>query len=297
MKYSLDERVLNIEISSLFNETVQDFLDAYIPSKKYQHLLIQNKWILIDGKACKREDELKGDILSINIYPEDNIYQEVKNKLDVVYEDELCVVVFKPKGVLVHSDGNEEVTLTDYVKSYYKDKPYIDVQPIHRLDKETTGLVMFSKSVIFQPLLDKLLSEKTIRRYYLAFVKGKMRIDETITIDKPIGKDRHNSNRRVVAKVGQPALTKVKCLGSKGGISILRCYLDTGRTHQIRVHLSSIGYPIINDDLYGIRDKSLVRMGLLADELEFFHPLKEEQIHIEGNIPNDVSKLLNEVLD
>lgn len=297
MKYSLNERMLNIEINSIFCETIQDFLDAYIPSKKYQHLLIQNKWMLIDGNAVKREDRIEGKILSINIYPEDNIYSEVKNNLDVAYEDELCIVVFKPKGVLVHSDGNEEITLTDYVKSYFKDKPYIDVQPIHRLDKETSGLVMFSKSIIFQPLFDKLLSEKTIRRYYLAFVKGKMKVDETLTIDKPIGKDRHNSNRRVVAKNGQPALTKAKCLGSKGGISVLRCYLDTGRTHQIRVHLSSIGYPIINDDLYGIRDKSLVRMGLVADELEFFHPLKEEQIEIEGTLPNDVSKLLNEVLD
>ena len=297
MKYVLDGRCLNIEISSLFNKTVQDFLDAYIPSKKYQHLLIQNKWLLIDNKPCKREDELKGDILSINIYPEDNIYKKVKNTVDIAYEDELCVVVFKPKGVLVHSDGNDEITLTDYVKSYYKDTPYVDIQPIHRLDKETSGLVMFSKSIIFQPLFDKLLSEKTIRRYYLAFVKGKMRVDESITIDKPIGKDRHNSNKRVIAKNGQNALTKVKCIGSKNGISVLRCYLDTGRTHQIRVHLASIGYPIINDDLYGIRNKALVRMGLVADELEFFHPLKEETIKVECILPNDVSKLLNEVLD
>ena len=297
MKYVLDERLLKIEINSLFNSTVQDFLDAYIPSKKYQHLLIQNKWLLIDDKPVKREDPLKGEILSINIYPNDNEYKEVKNKLDVVYEDELCLIVNKPKGVLVHSDGNDEITLTDYVMSYYKDQSYVDVQPIHRLDKETTGLVMFSKSVIFQPLFDKLLSEKTIRRYYLAFVKGKMKVDDTLTINKPIGKDRHNANKRVIAKNGQSALTKVKCLGSKMGISVLRCYLDTGRTHQIRVHLASMGLPIINDDLYGIRDKNLVRMGLIANELEFFHPLKEETIKVETNLPNDVSKLLNEVLD
>lgn len=297
MKYCLNERILEIDISSIFNNTIQDFFDEFVPSKKYQHLLIQNKWILIDGQSVKREDEIKGSILSINIYPEDNIYKEENANIDIAYEDELCVVVFKPKGVLVHSDGNNEVTLTDYVRSIYKDKPYIDVQPIHRLDKETSGLVMFSKSVIFQPLLDKLLSEKTIRRYYLAFVKGKMKVGESITIDKPIGKDRHNANKRVIAKNGQNALTKVKCLGSKGGISAVKCYLDTGRTHQIRVHLASIGYPIINDDLYGIRDNKLVRMGLIADELEFYHPLKQETIKIEATLPNDVGKLLNEVLD
>ena len=297
MKYSLNGRLLEINIDSLFNETIQDFFDVFIPSKKYQHLLIQNKWILIDNIPAKRESEIKGDILSINIYPEDNIYKEENNPINIAYEDELCLVVFKPKGVLVHSDGNSEVTLTDYVKSYYKDKPYIDVQPIHRLDKETSGLVMFSKSLIFQPLLDNLLSKKSIRRYYLAFVKGKMKVNDSLVIDKPIGKDRHNANKQVIAKNGQNAVTKIKCIGTKDGISVIRCYLDTGRTHQIRVHLASIGLPIINDDLYGIRDNRLVRMGLVADELEFYHPLKQEMIKVECELPNDVGKLLNEVLD
>jgi len=296
MKYTLNERILNIQINTIFKETVQDFFDDFIPSKKYQHLLIQNKWILIDGNPCKREDKLEGNLLSINIYPEDYEYKEVKNKCDVVYEDELCIIVNKPKGVLVHSDGNGEITLTDYVKSYFKDKSYIDVQPIHRLDKETSGLVLFSKSIIFQPLFDKLLSEKKIRRYYLAFTKNKMRVGETYTIDKPIGKDRHNANRRVVVASGQSALTKCKVLGSRNGISIVRCFLDTGRTHQIRVHMAYIGFPLINDDLYGRKDNCLVRMGLIADELEFYHPLKEENIEVECPLPNDMSKIYNEVI-
>ena len=296
MKYKLEDKILHIDIDSIYSKTIQEFLDQFIPSKKYQHLLIQNKWILLNGNPCKREDDIVGTDLSINIYPEENNYQKIDYKIDVVYEDEICLVVNKPKGVLVHSDGTEEITLTDYVKSYYFDRPYIDVQPIHRLDKETTGLVMFSKSVIFQPLLDKLLSEKNIRRYYLAFVKGKMKEGDSLTIDKPIGKDRHNSSKRVVAKNGQPALTKVKSLGSRNGLSILRCFLDTGRTHQIRVHLSSVGYPIINDDLYGIRDKALIRMGLIADELEFYHPLKEESIEIDDELPNDMARVYNEVI-
>ena len=298
MNYKLNDKVLEIEINSLFCKTIQDFFDNFIPSKKYQHLLIQNKWITIDNKPVKREDLLSGDKLCINIYPNNNVYTEINNnRLDVVYEDELCIIVNKPKGVLVHSDGNSETTLTDYVKSYYKDKSYVDIQPIHRLDKETTGLVMFSKSIIFQPLLDSLLAKKTIRRYYLAFVKGKAKIDDTFVINKPIGKDRHNPNKRIVSATGQEALTKVKCIGSKNGISVFRCFIDTGRTHQIRVHLSHIGYPIINDDLYGIKDERLIRMGLIADELEFYHPLKEDTIKVETNMPNDINKLLNEVLD
>ena len=295
MNYYLDEKKLIIKIDSLFVKTIQEFLDTYIPSKKYQHLLIQNKWITMDGNPCKREDDIVGINLEVNIYPNTHEYKPTYNKVQVVYEDEICLIVFKPKGVLVHSDGNDSETLSDMVKDYYIDKPYIDVQPIHRLDMETSGLVMFSKSEVFQPTLDNLMANNQIRRQYLAFVKGKVQ-EETFVCAKPIGKDRHNAKKRVVSKNGQSALTKFKLVGTRNGISVLRCILDTGRTHQIRVHLSSLGYPIINDDLYGVRDESLVRMGLIGDILDFYHPLKEEMMEIEADLPNDMNKLLNEVL-
>lgn len=117
MKYILEDKILKIEIASLFNEKVQDFFDEFIPSKKIQHLLIQNKWITLDGNPCKREDYIVGMNLEINIYPETYEYHESKHKLDVVYEDEIILVVNKPKGVLVHSDGNDEDTLTEWVKA------------------------------------------------------------------------------------------------------------------------------------------------------------------------------------
>ncbi len=298
MKYTLDDKILKIEISSLFNERIQDFFDEFIPSKKIQHLLIQNKWIKLDGNPCKREDFIVGVNLEINLYPENYHYETCKHDLDVVYEDEIILVVNKPKDVLVHSDGNEKDTLTKWVEGYYVDRPYISALPIHRLDKETSGLVVFSKSIIFQPLLDKLLAEKQIRRYYLAFVRGKMEKDASININKPIGKDRHNSNKRVIFKGGQNALTKVRSLGfnKKDNYSVLRCTLDTGRTHQIRVHLASEGYPILNDSLYGEASSLCIRMGLMADELEFYHPLKQEMMNVDCELPNDLSKLYFGVL-
>lgn len=298
MKYTLDDKILKIEISSLFNERIQDFFDEFIPSKKIQHLLIQNKWIKLDGNPCKREDFIVGVNLEINLYPENYHYEACKHDLDVVYEDEIILVVNKPKDVLVHSDGNEKDTLTKWVEGYYADRPYISALPIHRLDKETSGLVVFSKSIIFQPLLDKLLAEKQIRRYYLAFVRGKMEKDASININKPIGKDRHNSNKRVIFKGGQNALTKVRSLGfnKKDNYSVLRCTLDTGRTHQIRVHLASEGYPILNDSLYGEASNLCIRMGLMADELEFYHPLKQEMMNVDCELPNDLSKLYFGVL-
>ena len=294
MEYTLNKDKLSIKISSLNYEKVQDFFDEYIPSSKIQHLLIQNKWIYIDEKFAKREDELKGEELIINIYPYSNEYKKIDYQIDVVYEDEFIIVVNKPKDVLVHADGNDEITLTDYVKSYYTDQPYIDVTPIHRLDKETSGMIIFSKSKIFQPLLDKMLEEKKIRRHYLAFVSGECEKDNFV-IDAPIGKDRHDSKKRIIYKEGQPASTKVIKIAAKNNISVLRCILETGRTHQIRVHLASKNLPILNDSLYGVKSNKIIRMGLIADELEFFHPLKEEMINLEISLPNDLSKLYEEV--
>lgn len=298
MKYTLNETWLNIDINGLFVKTIQDFFDSYIPSKKIQHLLIQNKNILLDGNPVKREDDIVGLKLNINLYPDRYNYKKIQNTIDVVYEDEIILIVNKPKDLLVHSDGSDELTLTKMVESYYADKNYISALPIHRLDKETSGLVVFSKSPVFQPLLDKLLSEKQIRRNYLAFIKGKVDEGKTFVINKPIGNDRHNSNKRIIYKNGQSAITKVKCVACNKakGYSILMCSLDTGRTHQIRLHLSSEGYPILNDDLYGTRSDLCIRMGLFADNIELYHPLKEEYLNIDANLPKDLSRLYEEAL-
>ena len=159
-------------------------------------------------------------------------------------------------------------------------------------------LVIYSKSEVFQPLLDKLLAEKQIRRNYLAFVHGIMEAGKTMTIDKPIGNDRHNANKKVIYKNGQNALTKVRSLGcSKSkNYSVLYCSLETGRTHQIRLHLSSVSYPILNDPLYGKSSDLCIRMGLFAGNIEMYHPLKEDTLSIDCELPNDLKKLYMQVL-
>lgn len=298
MRYTLEEKWLHIDIDSLFVKTIQEFFDAYIPSKKIQHLLIQNKQILLDGNPVKREDDIVGLHLDLMIYPQIYEYEKTDNQPDIVYEDEILLIVNKPKGVLVHSDGSDELTLTKMVGSYFYDQNYISAYPIHRLDKQTSGLVVFSKSEVFQPLLDQLLSDKQIRRSYLAFVEGKMKEGSILTIDKPIGKDRHNPNKRIIHKNGQSALTKVRCVACNKSkdYSVLLCTLETGRTHQIRVHLSSIGHPILNDDLYGHSSDLCIRMGLFAESIELYHPLKEEMMEVEAPLPKDLNKLYMEGL-
>lgn len=292
MEYKLIENELIINVDNIFEETIQDFFDNYIPSKKIQHLLIQNKWIKLDDNPVKRDSFIVGKELSINIYPTTNSFKKLENKIDVAYEDEIILIVNKPKDLLVHSDDDDDITLNKMVESYYYDKNYITPLPIHRLDKETSGLVVYSKSIIFQPLLDKMMNEKQIRRSYLAFVKGIFE-EDNITINKAIGKDRHNNNKYVITDSGQNAITKIRkvLVNKKDNYSILRCNLDTGRTHQIRVHLKSLGYKILNDKIYGEDSKLCIRMGLIADNISFFHPLKEENIEVSIDLPNDLSKL------
>jgi len=298
MEYTLDGRWLHISVDSLFVKTIQEFFDSYIPSKKIQHLLIQNKHILLDGNPVKREDDIVGLNLDLCLYPEEKKKEKLDLKLDVVYEDEILLIVNKPKDLLVHSDGNGEMTLTKIVESYYYDRDEIVPLPIHRLDKETSGVVVYSKSPVFQPLLDQLLSQKQIRRNYLAFCEGKMDVGTIQTIDKPIGKDRHDSSKRIVHKGGQNAVTKIRCVACnrRKDYSVLMCTLETGRTHQIRVHLASIGHPILNDELYGKKSDLCIRMGLFAESIEMYHPLKEDTMEVEGSLPKDLEKLYREAL-
>ena len=283
MEYYVSDTALYIAIKSLYYDTIQDFFDTLIPSKKIQHLLIQNKWIRIDEESVKRESALKGDTLAIDLYPFAHDYPILKDDPSIVYEDELFLIANKPNGMLVHSDGKEVITLEDLVGSYLA-KHHLpgENKSIQRLDVETSGLVIFSKSPIFKPLLDQ---------YLIAVCENKADFKELV-INKNIGSDRHDKNKMVIAKRGKEAKTLVKTLYSDDEYSVFKCELRTGRTHQIRVHLASIGHPIINDELYGRPSKLLKRMGLCAYETEFYHPLKEEMVKVRLKLDSDFRELL-----
>lgn len=290
---------MEIALKDIGLENTQAFFDIFIPSRKWQHLLIQNQDIKIDGQPLKRDSVFRGKQLELCLYPELYTYEHYKKEKPVViYEDEIFLIVYKPCGLLVHDDGQGKDCLQKAVEGYLYDKKeeYCLAKPLHRLDVDTQGLVAFAKSPVMQPLLDSMLAQKMIRRRYLAIVSGKINKGTRFIIDKPLGRDRHNAAKMLVYKNGQKALTKAVSLGfSKRGYSILDCRIMTGRTHQIRVHLSSEGYPILNDKLYGKKSDIMKNMGLLAYELTFYHPFKEEEMVIKAPLWGEFRHLMEEI--
>lgn len=280
--------------------TIQDFFDQYIPSKKYQHLMIQNKWIKLNHQSVKRETLLNDTIMIASnpiIHQHHNTLhktiQEIKRTYPILYEDDVLLAITKPPFLLIHSDGSKQITLCDVVESYYAiTNQTCCVHPLHRLDYETSGIVLFCKNEIFQSLFDQMMSKKQINREYLAGVNGIWHCNQLI-IEKPIGKDRHRNKQRI-SKTGQYAKTifTTKWINHDKNYTIVHCRLKTGRTHQIRVHCAYCHHSLLNDSLYGTKSKLITRLALHAYKLSFYHPLLDKKIELYSQIPNDFQSLL-----
>lgn len=205
----------------------------------------------------RREDGIqwRGDRLRLALFPHreagiEPVWQEAA--AEVLFEDDFCLVVHKPAGLAVHPDGSGTgVTLDHLVAAHYAASGGgIAVRHIHRLDKDTTGPVLYAKNEYAQLVLDEDMREKNVSRLYAAIVEGTVPPELTV-IDAPIGRDRHHAARRRVSPGGQAAVTRIVGREALPGGTIVKLELETGRTHQIRVHLSHAGHPLFGDDLYG----------------------------------------------
>jgi 23S rRNA pseudouridine1911/1915/1917 synthase len=234
-----------------------------------------------------------GDKLRLVLFPDrplgiGSIWQE----LEVLFEDDFCLVAHKPAGMTIHPDGRaDEVTLDHIVAAHYEGMgEQVAVRHIHRLDQNTSGPVLYAKNEWAQLKLDEDMRGKEIERKYIAFVQGTVRSDLSV-IDLPIGKDRHHAQRRRVSPTGQSALTTVRVEEVYRGASLIHLELDTGRTHQIRVHLSHLGHPLLGDTLYGGSSALITRQALHGEKLCFYHPFTGEFIEIEDPWPADLLDL------
>lgn len=297
MEYYIKENEVFLEMKHRFvNQTISSFLTFFCQSKKRQFKLINEGLLKHNFQIAKKDTKLKkGDILSFPyLFMEETPLAPYCQSLDVVYEDPFLLIVNKPAGLLIHSDGNNVAyTLSNIVQHYYfMTNQNCSVRPIHRLDKDTTGLVIFSKCLFFQPYFDFCLAEKKIQREYKAIVKGNIAQNTIIEIEKPIGRDRHHSNKQRISKTGKYAYTKVKSEVCKNDYTLLHCTLKTGRTHQIRVHLASIHHPILSDCLYDKKSPLIHRCALHAYKISMLHPITNQELLVQIDMPYDMKKLI-----
>jgi len=240
--------------------------------------------ILADDRPARAETRLaEGMRLSIAAFePSPLDFAAGPQPAPCAYIDDIMAVFVKPRGMIIYpADKAGQGTLANMVAAYYVAHGIqAAVRPIQRLDRETGGLVIFALSPFFQPLLDDMLANRLIHRHYYALVEGVLTKDGLI--DAPIGRDRHDAHRQRVSPTGQPAVTRYHVLERRGSRTLVDCQLQTGRTHQIRVHMAHIGHPVVNDPLYGHGQGV---MALQAYMMAMTHPLTGQPLTVE--IPID----------
>lgn len=260
----------------------QLFSKIWHAPKRHTHSLRMNKEVWLNGQPVIWTEPLnKDDRLRIKLFS-DADFGVIPSYMDIhiLYEDDHLLIVDKPAGMNTHPNVPEQMdTLANGVAFHLQAKgEFRQVKHIHRLDRDTSGVILFAKHPFVGSLLDKMLEERQIKRTYTALVQGKMPFKKG-TINEPIGRDRHHPTKRRVSPSGQTAITHYEVIENQKDISLIQCQLDTGRTHQIRVHLSHIGHPIIGDSLYG-NTSVKERLFLHATELNFVHPLTLETIQV-----------------
>lgn len=283
------------------NRTLAEVIEQELafPLSFFQQLAKQGG-ILVQQKRRNIHTVLKaGDRVRFRIF-EKEPYGLTPEPLpmEVLFEDEHLLVAAKPAGMAVHPTSPDmHGTLAHAIAYYYQTQGLMRrVRLVNRLDRDTTGACLVAKHHLAHVLLDQQLRERAIQRRYVAYVEGNVANDRG-TIDLPIGRDRHHPTRRRVSRSphAKPAITHYDVLARyrslHGEVTKLRLQLETGRTHQIRVHLSHLGHPIVGDTLYGARRVPFPRQALHNERLAFAHPLTKEWIDIAVPYPSDLLQL------
>ncbi|MFP7319412.1 RluA family pseudouridine synthase [Bacillus spizizenii] len=237
----------------------------------------------------------KGDRVFINLQEseESSVIPEY-GELDILFEDNHMLIVNKPAGIATHpNEDGQTGTLANLIAYHYQVNGEIcKVRHVHRLDQDTSGAIVFAKHRLAHAILDQQLEKKTLKRTYTAIAEGQLKSKKG-TIDSPIGRNRSHPTRRRVSPGGQTAVTHFKVIASnaKERLTLVELELETGRTHQIRVHMASIGHPLTGDSLYGGGSKLLNRQALHAKKVQAVHPITGEQIVAEAPFPADIENL------
>ncbi len=280
-------------------------IDAYLSSKlEYSRSkiekMLEDGLILIDGKKIKRSYVPKaGDIIAVTEPEVKQMNVEAENiPLDIVYEDEDVIIVNKGNGMVVHpAEGNNNGTLVNALLFHSKNLSNVngEFRPgiVHRIDAYTTGLLMIAKNDKAHEELAKELSISKTKRKYIALVWGVIN-EDTATIDAPIGRDSTDRKKMAITSNGKDAITHLKVLERYKNATLVELTLETGRTHQIRVHMNYIGHPVVNDPVYG-RRKLIDNTGqcLHAKTIGFTHPRTHKYMEFTSELPECFINILN----
>ncbi len=249
--------------------------------KKLIHELRMQKAVTDqDGELLQwKLPQQKGNVLNFKWEAESSNYLPSNQiPLYVAYEDDYILIVSKPRGVATHpNEQGQNHTLMNTVSHYLQSKGHQYGEHVHRIDEGTKGLVVVAKNPIVKGMLDRMIEQKEIVRTYEAIVEGQMKSNHG-TIRAAIGTDRHHPTRRRVSPSGQLAITHYEVVGRDEQFTKVHAILETGRTHQIRVHLAHLGHPIVGDDLYGAKKSPTKTYELHAFKVQFKHPITGQMI-------------------
>lgn len=299
--------IKNITISEEFDGLrIDKFLSDYFSDKSraFFQKLLENDSIVVNGKQVKSNYKLKvnddiiinwPDPVELNVEPQ-------KMDMDVIYEDKDLIVINKKQGIVVHpAPGNYKNTLVNGLLYHCDDLSGINgvIRPgiVHRIDKDTSGVLVIAKNDDTHVHLAAQFKEHSIKREYLALVEGKFS-NLSGTIDKPLGRHKKDRIKMDVVSDGKRAVTHYEVLEHySAGVSLVKCTLETGRTHQIRVHMASIGHPLVGDPVYGFARQKFKLQGqvLHAKTLGFIHPTTGEYMEFTTELPDYYNKLLQKL--
>ena len=265
-------------------------------STRLLYKLIRQNLIFLNGINCDSRNGFKSnDILTINFnFDEDNSNViPTKINLDIVYEDEWIIIVNKPAGIAVHpSLSHYSDSLSNGIR-YYFDSINLKkkIRPVNRLDFNTSGLVIFAKCEYIQDILSKEMSENIFKKEYLCIINGTLD-NSSGTIDLPIARKANSIIERCIDPSGQNSKTVYDVLKTFIDYSLVHCVLETGRTHQIRVHFSSIGHPLLGDTLYGTASPLISRQALHSYMISFIHSITKKEHSFTCPLPSDMKNLI-----
>lgn len=285
-----------VELDIIINDILSKKLNI---STRLKNKLIKNKNILLNGIFVDtRNTAHLGDVLTIVLnYPEDNSnIVPKKMNLDIVYEDEHILAINKPAGIAVHpSILHFDDSLANGIKFYFDTIGLRKkIRAVNRIDLNTSGLVLFAKNEYIQECLIKQMNSSNFEKIYLAIVSGKLS-KKVGTINAPIARKENSIIERYVSTNGQTAITHYKVLQEFEDYSLVKCILETGRTHQIRVHMAHIGHPLIGDSLYSSYNQNFIsRQALHSYKMNFMHPISKQKLSLEAPLPKDIKNLISQ---